>query len=432
MNLRKTFYFLIDFFFRQGTIKKHLSDIRNHYYEYESEENIIQRNDRLKAILSYAKNNVPYYKDCKAISIEDFPVVNKSIIKSDYSQFISNKFEIGKLTYVTTSGSTGTPFKSYRDSIKIKRHQADNIFFNSLAGASIGDRLYYFRVWNSINKKGYISKMLQNIVEVDANDFSNSYVAEILNKINIDKGKKYLLSYASSYEAFVNTIHKLNTPNIKSPISCIISMSETLPEGTRNFLDNYFKTVVISRYSNMENGFIAQQCIENKYEYHINSGSFLVEILDLNEDKRIQEGHLGRIVITDYYNHAMPLIRYDTGDLGIMNVSNCSNRGPVLSKVEGRRTDFIFSTTDTLLSPHIITNTMWKYADISQFQFIQKTAKNYILKINSNGNINQIDLQRDFMNFLGDDAIIDIQFVDEIPLLASGKRKKVVNEYKSL
>jgi len=31
---------------------------------------------------------------------------------------------------------------------------------------------------------------------------------------------------------------------------------------------------------------------------------------------------------------------------------------------------------------------------------------------------------------LGEEAIISFEYVDEIPLLSSGKRKKIVNEYK--
>jgi phenylacetate-CoA ligase len=239
-----------------------------------------------------------------------------------------------------------------------------------------------------------------------------------------------MLSYASSYEALYQSILQNDLKLKDINVSCMISMSETLPDGVRSFLEDYFKTNVVSRYSNMENGFIGQQCLDEKNEYHINTGSFKVEVLKIDEDIPALEGELGRIVITDFFNFGMPMIRYDTGDLGVLSYSKCKIKGPVLSKVEGRKTDFIYNTNGKMLSPHIVTNTMWKYSEIKQFQFIQKTRVFYLLNLNSKLPISSDKIISEFRQFLGEDAIISIEYVDEIPLLASGKRKKVVNEYK--
>ncbi len=81
------------------------------------------------------------------------------------------------------------------------------------------------------------------------------------------------------------------------------------------------------------------------------------------------------------------------------------------------------------MSPHVITNTMWKYVEILQFQFIQEAKKKYIMILNK-GNVpfhEEADLIKDIKSFLGDDAEITIRYVEEIPLLQSGKRKKIIN-----
>ena len=210
-----------------------------------------------------------------------------------------------------------------------------------------------------------------------------------------------------------------------------MTMSEPITDYAKQLLEDYFSCPVVSRYSNMENGFIAQQ-EPGEFIYKINHASFYVEILDINDDKVLVEGKLGRIVITDLFNYAMPLIRYDTGDLGILkneiDINNKSN-GPYLLNIEGRKVDFITNTKGQILSPHSITNTMWKFSDVLQFQFIQIETKKYIIKIN-------IDAERydkeeiliaDLKKYLGNDALIEVEIVHEIPLLASGKRKKIVN-----
>ena len=52
----------------------------------------------------------------------------------------------------------------------------------------------------------------------------------------------------------------------------------------------------------------------------------------------------------------------------------------------------------------------------------------YIFKLNCpNGFMRQEELINDFKSILGSDAIISFEYVNDIPLLSSGKRRKVVN-----
>ncbi len=54
------------------------------------------------------------------------------------------------------------------------------------------------------------------------------------------------------------------------------------------------------------------------------------------------------------------MIRYDTGDLGVMSHEcECGIHGKVLKRVEDRRGDFITATNGDLLSPITIINAMW-------------------------------------------------------------------------
>jgi phenylacetate-CoA ligase len=129
----------------------------------------------------------------------------------------------------------------------------------------------------------------------------------------------------------------------------------------------------------------------------------------------------------------MPLIRYDTGDLArISQKAKCSLLTPVFTKIEGRRVDFIYNTNNNLLSPHVITNTMWKFTEVVQFQFIQNTEKEYHFKLNCvlNKLADENLLISEIKKYVGNDAIISIEYVDEIPLLSSGKRKKIINNFR--
>ena len=129
----------------------------------------------------------------------------------------------------------------------------------------------------------------------------------------------------------------------------------------------------------------------------------------------------------------MPLIRYDTGDMAYLSrPAECGLDIPVFPVVEGRQVDFIYNTSGDLLSPHTITNTMWKYSHlIRQFQFVQNGPKEYEIKINpfTDKFEREDTLVADLRYYVGQEASITISVVNEIPVLASGKRRKIVNNY---
>ena len=186
---------------------------------------------------------------------------------------------------------------------------------------------------------------------------------------------------------------------------------------------------MFSRYSNVENGIIAQQLPNSGEKFIVNSASYFIEILSMNTDKPVIEGELGRIIVTDLFNYAMPLIRYDTGDIGVKRIVRTEiGEEEVFTKIEGRKMDSIFNTNGELVSSFLITNGMWNYSELIQYQFIQKNKKNYCFKLNIDKEFKrEKELIEEFTEYLGKDAKIDIEYVNEIPLLSSGKRKKVLN-----
>lgn len=431
LSLARRKAFWIKDLLKGGNIYKHYKDVEFHYYNYNSVKSKSLREIYINKLLHHAKNTVPFYAKVIENDIFSFPVVNKSVIKENYSEFISKSYDRTNLYKTTTSGSTGTPFIIYKDPYKLLRHKADNIFFSQRAGFPIGSKLLYLRVWNEINKKSKLDKFLLNIYPFEISNLSPSTIQNLLAFLKKDKRNKSILSFASALEAIAKNLNRDSFVQTQyHNIACIMAMSESLPDEARKVLEDFFSCPVLSRYSNMENGFIAQQESGSDGSYFINHGSFLVEILDIDKDVPVGDGKLGRIVITDYFNFGMPFIRYDTGDLGVVEYCHSGfDRGPVLSRIEGRKVDFIYNAKNELLSPHTITNTMWKYSDVKQFQFVQKSAATYLLKLNvENNSVSAQDIVNDLRKYLGSDAAIGIEYVQEIPLLSSGKRKKIVNE----
>lgn len=209
--------------------------------------------------------------------------------------------------------------------------------------------------------------------------------------------------------------------NIKS----IIATSEKLNEYERKQSQFYFDCPIYGRYSNADNGIMAQNTINHTSDFQINHASYKLEVLNVNTNKHVKVGEVGKIVITDLFNFAMPFIRYDTGDLA--EYKEIKDGYPVLSKIFGRRMDAVYSTQGKFISPHVFFR-ISHYSKLNQYQFIQNTATTYTFKLNAKKEDTQEEAMIEyFKTLLGDDATFTFEYVDEIMQLDSGKRKKVVN-----
>ncbi|HNZ98456.1 hypothetical protein [Ruminococcus sp.] len=65
-----------------------------------------------------------------------------------------------------------------------------------------------------------------------------------------------------------------------------------------------------------------------------------------------------------------------------------------------------------------------------EWQFIQKGQKEYLLKINKKEGFDEANTISEIKALIGEDAVLSTEYVDEIPVLASGKRKSVICEWK--
>ncbi len=92
----------------------------------------------------------------------------------------------------------------------------------------------------------------------------------------------------------------------------------------------------LDQYGSSEVGHVAGTCPHSGL-HHIASELVHVEIVD-EGGAILPPGQEGRIVATPFYNLAMPLIRYDTGDYGVLSPEpcGCGRTLPVLQRILGR------------------------------------------------------------------------------------------------
>lgn len=424
-SLRKWGFWALDSL-KGGEVRKHYKDIKSIIECNDSKSKLPEK--YLYELLNHAVNTTEYYSSYKGYkALRDFPIVDKNIIKENQERILSNEYIDKELHSMSTSGSTGTPFTIYQDINKRKRVLAEIIYFGRICGYKLGDKNTFLRVWTEENKKSKLDAWKQNLIMIDISNLNNQNLENIRS---ILKGKdkiKCILGYATSLDALSSyLIEKKDTPDMFN-VEIVISSAEILQETTRNNLKKVFGCNVVSRYSNQENGILAQELIDSNY-FIINNASYHIEFLKIDSDQEADFGELSRIVITDLFNFATPVIRYDTGDLAI--VEEHDKYGKVIKRIEGRKRDFIYNTSGGLVSPSAVTVNMWKFSKIKQYQLIQNGKSDYILKLNgAKGVYDDNEIIKLFKSFLGEDANIKIKHIEGIPLLSSGKFQTTICKY---
>jgi phenylacetate-CoA ligase len=118
-------------------------------------------------------------------------------------------------------------------------------------------------------------------------------------------------------------------------IEQFVTSGEVVDDATRLLAHRAFGAKVADRYSCEECGWLALQCPRHDH-YHVMSATTVIELLDERGHPCVP-GETGRVVVTSLHSYAMPLIRYELGDLAVAGPAcDCGVTLPVLSRIVGR------------------------------------------------------------------------------------------------
>ena len=409
-----------------GKIREYYDQIR---YAWKEGSSVKETEKRIQDLIAHAVKTTDFYKDYpEDISLKDLPVVNKDTFRQQYDRFVSSTYKDAPDNRVMcTSGSTGTPLRMIQNRDKICHNTAGGIFLGAAAGYYIGMKEAFIRVWVNNVKKSKFQLIQENMIMMDSSRMDEQALAEMFHTIE-KKKVKCLVGYSSALGELSDYIRKSGKDCSNCSVRAIIPISETMPEPVRSTLEKQFGCPVRAWYSNEENGIMGLQN-EKDEGYRIDTETYYYEILKMDSDEPAEPGELGRIVITDLFNYAFPILRYDNGDTAVAVRKEKNGRFKLyLSELYGRRSDLIYDCKGNAVTPYIITNNLWDIEGVKQYRFIQEDVKDYTIWLNGDpAKMDQEEILGRIRPYLGDEARIKVEIVDEIPVLASGKRKYIEN-----
>lgn len=328
----------------------------------------------------YCYNKFSFYKDLKLKyklpdyldsldRLKDFPIINKNLIKKNYSKIkldsLSKKFT---LTGGTSGILLGFPTSYYDEYLNIVR----TIYYRQLVhNINIYSRSLY--IWGHSHKfgrglkkmksqfKATIKDRILNRKRVSAYDLDNLNIEKIIKYIK-NNNIEYLITYGSSFEIILDFL-SINNIFINQPIKVIVT-SDNLSRGHLNKFRNFFlNSSIINEYGMAETGIIGYSDIDfNKIKIFYDD--FLVE-----EDK-------SKLIISSLNCTSFPLIRYDSEDF-----LKSKKKFPLetIDNLIGKKRPILeFEIHEKKISSIIFDHILKNIPEIIDFQYSLKNKKFYI------------------------------------------------------
>jgi len=172
--------------------------------------------------------------------------------------------------------------------------------------------------------------------------------------------------------------------------------------------------------------------IKNKGVIDIYKNSTFIEVLNENNEP-VRVGGIGKIVVTDLNNFAMPIIRYEIGDVAEV-VSCCKAKKRVSSiKILGRVQEMYTSTNGSFVTVRQMQNLFYSNQNILNFKITEVAPEKFSVLIVKNGEVDKDMLINKLMELLSTKYQPVVKYTPFILPESSGKflsfkkKRKLIN-----
>lgn len=390
----------------------------------------------LRRVLRFAAASVPYYCARFArlgLTVEDvdgpeafrtFPILTKSDVRNHAAELCSD-WSRSPETRKRTSGSTGVPLEVRLDARGLEWKRACTLRADEWSGWRRGQSVA--KVWGNPEYrqhgvKGWLrNRLYDRAVHLDTLRMHPDEVRRFAALLHRTR-PALLFGHAHSVFLLADAIRRGGWRAYQP--RGIITTAMVLHPWQRRKIEAVFGCPVTNRYGCEEVSLIACECdVHNGL--HVNADSVLVEVL--RDGVPAPAGTPGKIVVTDLSNFAMPLIRYQVGDVGVLSSRRCPcGRGlPLLEAIEGREADYVVTATGHLISGISLTeNFATLVTGIAQIQIVQETVRRFLFRIVADDGFDESShrrLRELVTERFSKDAEYRCEFVDVIPQEPSGK-----------
>ncbi len=337
----------------------------------------------LRKVLHYAYRNSPFYrhlwdhnkiKPGQISSLSDLARVPltepQSLIKDPYGFLCLSLGEVARAFTLTTSGTTGAKkkaFYSHRDLEQISDFMAACISATQADGGAVqillprrsplGQADLLARGVHSLGRMPLLTGVTLN------SEKQWQTIAEF--KPSIVVGSVSRLYRLTQESCLLHSVEKMG-------VKAIIATSEYLSHSMRTRLEQVWGCQVREHYGLTEMGLaVAQECPAQD-GFHVNEADLLVEVIDPETGRTLNQGEEGELVFTTLNREAMPLIRYRTHDLSRLIPGRCRCGATLkrIDKVTKRIESIIRLGEEDEIYPALFDEVLFQIPEVIDYQAI--------------------------------------------------------------
>lgn len=251
------------------------------------------------------------------------PTSDKQFFRDHRDEEITNDaFSPAEYDMMETSGSTGEPFRFPRSTSHYFRKRFGHVRRTDYD-------ILRFLLWRGFSPREmldvkvaeiriYPRRIVQYCLYVSTADLRNNPTGalRVLREFEPDvlNGRPTVLVELAR---LAERLPKSERPRLRFALS----HGEELLPSQREYVRGVFGCDMHEFYGLTEVGIVGMDCEEHR-GLHLFEESCFVEIVDA-AGRPLPDGTFGRILVTHFYNHAFPFVRYDTGDRGMILESPC-------------------------------------------------------------------------------------------------------------
>ncbi len=275
---------------------------------------------------------------------EDLPVITKQDLQAPLHTLISRGISLKECYVSNTSGSSGHPFFFAKDKLAhamtwaviMDRYALYNLDFGSKQARFYGIPKEFKGYW-----KEKLKDVMMNRVRFSVFDLSDEMMARFLEVFKTTRFT-YLYGYTNSLVLFARYLIKSGVvlKKICPSIKLCISTSELCTPEDHALLEAGFGVKHIREYGVSETCLTGFDAPDGKWR--LTEETLYNEVVD-SSFHPVNYGEEGTILSTSLFNKALPMIRYQVGDMGIFRDRDTSIYRSI-DKLLGR-------TNDTALLP---------------------------------------------------------------------------------
>lgn len=397
---------------------------------------------QLAQVLRHAIATVPYYRErlagCWAPAaaltwetLEALPLLTRRDLQEGFATLASTAVpaQHGAVHEARTSGSTGMPVRVLGSEVDLLYWKALTLREHAWHRRDLGAKLAAIRHGVDEAEGANWGGATDGVIDTGpaATLPVSRDIAEQARWLERQQ-PAYLLSHPTNLAALAEycVTHGVRVPGLRE----VRTSGEAVAPEVRELCRRAWDVELVDMYSSNEVGYMALQCPQVQH-YHAMAESVLVEVVD-DQGHACKPGQIGRVLVTTLHNFAMPLIRYEVGDLAEVGAPCVCGRGlPVLSRILGRVRNMLVLASGERYWPSFGMRSLTVELGIRQHQVVQKTVDLLEARLVVAAPLNHEQEERlraRLLSTVPPGFRIELVYCDEIARSAGGKFEDFMSE----